>query len=516
MNVLVRFVLGASLSVPLLASAASLGPYPAGETCSDERNAAYADGFAAGDANGYDRGYWVGVGEGTQWQIAQCVADPQSCGITLASCIPDATYGETEPNDNLITADPLTLGVSFSAQNYSGADQDWFYTETTAPNQNLLLNFSVPNWIAGANLASGTPAVWNVSIRDAAGNIFANFNTNTVGGIKATDNAVTYSATLGLVGTYYVVVQPVDKNQSNQYSYSITAFLQDTTLDNNQPIAGFYDSEIEPNDLPSKSNPLATGVTMYGQINLTFNTPVESGTTFEWGQGEDDWYVYKSDGNEIITITLCAKDDCGSGNWLIEVYDQAMADRYEAGESRQTLTPLLVFNTNTVDQPTATYRLGLKDPGYYFMRVNHKRLFEAPCLAKQFVSSTSDTGYGSACECDSGNTCYVPADCSDETAGLVCQSVPTSCVVGIEAGCNYIQDSPPGCGVADADGNVTPCDTYQTQARCTCSVFGGVVQLPDNQYSSPYNFTWHSTQLPTNTIDTDAYLDYLNRSNPYN
>ncbi len=542
MKPLVIPLMGLALLIPLASNAASLGSYPADKTCEDERNRSYAQGFAAGDENGFNRGYAIGFGDGAAAQVAQCVANPQGCGITLASCIPEASYGETEPNDNFITADPLVLGVNFWGQNYSGADQDWFYTETSAPNQNLLLNFSAPDWIEGVNLMAGIPAIWNVSVRDAAGNVFANFNTNVAGGIQATANSVTYSVTLGLVGTYYIVIKPVNSKElcngdycaSSAYSYSIAAFVQDSGLESNQPIAGFYDSEIEPNDVPSQANPLATGVSMYGLINLTFNTALpgaEDDDTYVWGQGESDWFVYSTEGNEIVTLSFCSKEKCGPGNWFVQVYDQAMAQRWESGEAPANLTPLLAFNTDTSatyrfgseNDPTSligskdpwTYRIGLKDPGYYFMRVNHKRLFTAPCLQKQFVSETSDTGFTGFCECESGNSCYVPADCSDKKAGLFCKNVPVSCIVGIEAGCDFIPDSPPGCGSADADGNVEPCDTYQTQARCSCSQYGGVVELPENEYSSPYNFTWHGTQLPPSTIDTDAYEDYLNRPNPY-
>lgn len=509
-----------ALLLPVAAAqAAGLGSYPADETCAAERNAAREEGYAAGDANGYSRGYPIGYGDGTAAGIAQCVADPQSCAITLASCIPDATYGETEPNDNAIAADPLTLGISFWGQNYSGVDQDWYYTESTAANQNLIVNFSVPDWIAGANLAGGVPAIWNISVRDAAGNIFGDFNTNIVGAVQATANAVTYNVTLGLVGTYYVVVQPSDKTQSNAYSYSVSAFLQDSGLSSSQPIVGFSDTEIEPNDVPSRSNPLATGVAMYGLTNLSFSTPLPSSDddgSFVWGQGENDWYVYYTKGNELATLTFCAREACGPGNWFIEIYDQASATALESGTPSTSLTPLLSVNTDTTNDPTATFRIGLKDPGYYFMRVNHKRLFTAPCLAHQFVSSATEGGFGDACECESGDTCYIPnSDCSDATKGLVCKSEVVGCTVGIEAGCLSIPNDPPGCGVPDVNGTTVACNTYQTQARCACSQYGGVVEVPENEYTSPYNFTWHGTQLPTNTIDTDAYEDYLNRSNPY-
>ncbi len=508
-------LLGLFLLVSHGAHAISAGSYPATETCAAEKDAAYTEGWVAGDANGNTRGYVIGYGDGSAAQIAKCVADPQGCGITLASCIPDATYGETEPNDSFITADPLTQGVNFWGQLYGAADQDWYYTASAKANQNLIVNFSVPDWISGANLAGGLPAVWNVSVRDAAGNIFANFNTDVVGGIQSTATSVTYSATLGLVGTYYIAVQPADKTKSNAYPYAIAAFVQDTNLDNTQPVVGFYDSEVEPNNIPSRANPLATGVTMYGLINLMFQTPVPSDDgTYVWGQGEDDWYVYQAKGNEIITLTFCAKEACGPGNWFVDVYDFASAKLLESGTPTKDITPLLSVNTDTTNDPSATFRLGLRDSGYYYMRVNHKRLFTAPCYVHQFLSSTAASGYTGSCECETGDSCYLPADCTDEN-GLVCKNVPVDCVVGIEAGCDYIENVPAGCGVADKDGKVTACDTYQTQARCSCSQYGGVVEIPENEYSSPYNFTWHTTQLPTNTTDTKAYEDYWNLTNPY-
>lgn len=519
----------ALLILPLAAAhAATLGDYPSDKTCEDDRNRSYAEGFAAGDANGYNRGYpegySAGFAQGSAQQLAQCFADPQSCGITLESCLPDPAFGETEPNDSFISADPLQLSANFWGQSYGAADQDWFYTETTKPNQNLVINFSVPDWIESADLANGIPSTWNLTVRDAAGNVFANFNTDVLGSVESPKNAMTYTATLGLVGTYYLVVQQSDPNQNNAYTYGLAAFLQDTSLENKQPIVGFYDSEIEPNDVPSRANPLATGVSMYGLINLTFNVPLpgvdsSEGDHYVWGQGEDDWYVYQSSGNEIITLVLCAKERCGPGNWFIEVYDRATAQRIETGEERENVRPLLAFNTDTTNQPNATFRLGLRDPGYYFMRVDHKRLFTAPCLQHQFVSSSAQSGFTGFCECDDVNSCYVPGDCASDTS-LVCKNVPTSCAVGIEVGCFFIEESPPGCNKpdpADPDGKITTvCDTYQTQALCSCSQYGGVVEVPENEYTSPYNFTWHGTKLPPNTIDTDAYKDYLNRPNPYN
>jgi len=523
MKLLFRIAL-ASLIPIATANALELGDSTLAKTCESYCESQYGYGFADGRTAGIE----VGFGQG----VAACVADPLAYGVTLASCIPAATYGETEPNDSLITADPLTLGVAFWGQNYSNADQDWYYTQSTAANQNLTLSFAVPDWIEGANLADGTPGIWNVSVRDAAGNVFANFNTDVVGALSSNPNAATYTVTLGLVGTYYVLVQPADKTTPNQFAYSITAFLQDSSLDNEQPVAGFYDSEIEPNNVPSASNPLATGVAMYGLINLTFSGVVidpDDETSEVWGQGENDWYVYYTDGNELVTLTFCAREGCATGNWNVQVYDKPTATAWEsltgAGSSTTSLTPLLSFNTDTVADEPITYSLGLKDPGYYFVKVNHKRLFTAPCNEYRYVTDSGT--FGAACTCDSdiaagssstGNSCYIPTDsCSDSSSSLFCRNVTEDCTFGSDPGCLYNTSSPPGCVTTkpDEEANEEVCSTYVTQARCACSSYGGVVEVPENDTSSPYNFTWYGTKLPTNTIDTDAYEDYLNRPSPY-
>lgn len=531
MKPLMHPLAGLALLLPLAANAASLGSYPATETCQADREASYAEGFSAGEANGWNLGHQAGHDFG----VRSCVADPLQFGVTLASVIPPASYGETEPNDNVIAADPLAQGNNFWGQLYGAADQDWFYTETRNANQNILVTFSVPSWISDANLLEGRPAIWNVSVRDAAGNVFANFNTNVMGAINSYDYdretfySMTYSITAGLAGTYYVVVKPVDTvltASAEAYPYSVAVVVQDSPLVNDQPVVGFFDSEIEPNNVPSRANPLANGVSMYGLISLTFNAAlpgVDDDSNYVWGQGEDDWFVYNSNGNEIVTLNFCAKERCGPGNWFVEVYDQAMANRFEAGEPRENLTPLLSINTDTTNDPNATFRIGFQDPGYYFMKVNHKRLFTAPCLMYQFASTESETGFTGWCECESGNSCDIPTDgCSDSELGLFCKNETIECSAGVDPGCLLADGQggrpqfPADCPVLGEDGSITtPCATYQTLAHCSCSQYGGVVQVPENEYTSPYNFTWYGTQLPPSTVDTDAYEDYLDRSNPY-
>ncbi|MBV5311452.1 hypothetical protein [Chromatium okenii] len=506
--------------------------------CADEKQA----GVIAGDAVGYLRG----IGEGTTTGTAQCFADPQSCNITLASCIPAAVYGETEPNDNMIAADPLLPNTSFWGQNYSVNDQDWFYTETTTANQNMLITFK----------SSGDLAGWLITIRDAAGSIFATFDTAVAGEVPTNENdhATTYRVTLGLIGTYYLMIQPKDA-KDNFAPYSIAAVLQDSGLGTTQPVVGFVDAEMEPNDVPSKSNPLAPSVSMYGVINLMFNGVVAQGDQFVWGQGEPDWYVFSSPGNEIVDLTFCAKEKCGPGSWFVEIYDEATAKQLEAGQPRETLYPLLAVNTDTGDQEAANYRFGLKNPGLYYMQVFHKRLFSAPCAVYQ-ADVNGDGGYDQYCSCSGGDyscktdivnpaglidvpqyptcpgstdksaTCLVKCKC-DATdvngAAIGCitdghDPIQCACPFNL-ASCDITIPNPqepvptlqyPLCPDGTGGGDKATC-----AVNCQCTEFGGTVEVPDGAITSQYNFTWFSTQLPPNTYDTDAYKEFLNRSNPY-
>ena len=81
----------------------------------------------------------------------------------------------------------------------------------------------------------------------------------------------------------------------NFSTYNLAALLQDSPLDTPNFVVGFYDVELEPNNLPGQSTWLAGGVTMYGLVNLSFETtvPAGDGSTREWAQGADwDWYAY--------------------------------------------------------------------------------------------------------------------------------------------------------------------------------------------------------------------------------
>ncbi len=490
--------------------AGSLTTYPSAATCAAERQQAYAEGFSAGNTQGYNNGVSTGFNDGYSQGAddgaAFCVANPALCGITLQSCLAPPQYGETEPNDNLVTADGLPFNVQFWGQSYGPADVDWFYIVTTEANQNLTISFSIPNGPVGG---------WNVSIRDAAGNLFAEFDTGTAGNIDAPDNGVTYRLTLGLVGTYYIVVAP-NPGTINYSTYNIAALLQDSPLDTPNYVVGFYDVELEPNNIPDQSTWLTSGVTMYGVINLSFDStvPAADGSAREWAQGADwDWYEYWSRGSELATLTFCGREKCEPGDWFVEVYDWDGAHTVAGGGQAAAL---LAINTSTTsDSAPLTYKFGLAKEGTYYVRVNHKRLFSAPCRSYRLDIDNNGIVDGGSCSCDSGDNCKV----TSVVAAASCLETATGTGdTATSKAAYFCPDGSAGTQVGGASGSVTACSDgvpVQCETTCRCVSWGGVVELPENAVTSQYNFTWNATYLPANTSATDAYQDFQDRPNPY-
>jgi hypothetical protein len=486
-------------------------------TCIDNPQEIYAEGFNAGNSqgytNGYSQGFNNGYSQGSADGTAFCFENPALCSITLQSCLPPPQFGETEPNDNLVTADGLPFDVQFWGQSYGPADQDWFYIVTTKPNQNLTVSFSIAN---------GPIEGWKVSILDSAGNLFADFDTGTAGSVAAPEDGVAYRVTLGLVGTYYILVEPV-AGTVNYSTYNIAALLQDSPLDGPNYVVGFYDVELEPNNVPGQSTWLTEGVTMYGVVNLSFeNTvPAGDGSTREWAQGADwDWYAYYSSGSELITLTICGREKCEPGNWFIEVYDYDGANMVASGG---TANALLAINTDTTSESAPlTYKLGLPKSEIYYLRVNHKRLFSAPCLAYALDVDNNGIvdGQTGSCSCGSGDSCneiksvVTAASClQTEVPAADPADPPTSSAT------YFCPDGSAGTQVGgDASSTVT-CAVdvpVQCETACRCVAWGGVVELPVDAVTSEYNFTWNATHLPPGTYATDAYQDFQSRPSPYN
>jgi hypothetical protein len=407
----------------------------------------------------YQEGYDDGYHEGRLTGHDDCRQDPASCHIALNTVLPTAQYGETEPNDQALSADALSFDVNFWGQSYSSEDQDWFYLVTQEPNINLMLNFSLPD-ATTPNLAG-----WTISIRNALGMVLAQFNT----GFRSVDHASTglsYRTTLGLAGIYYVVITP-DSSTFNFEPYNVAVHLEASPLMDDNFAGGFYNVEIEPNNAPSQANWLTRGISVFGTINLMFDAAYCDETTCQYYQNEDDWYLYSSPGNEIIELSFCNRAGCEAGDWFVQIFDAATADAIQHhGLDPDQATPLMAFNTTITDtttsaldavnqyydcltlrnqaiqnyysciathteiltadatvtnyciapmytdpqtceferQNTHAWSIGLRQMGVYFMRIGHQRTLNALC--ETWTTDLDSNGLGDggagACACPGG------------------------------------------------------------------------------------------------------------------
>ncbi|MBB1091976.1 hypothetical protein HUU61_11805 [Rhodopseudomonas palustris] len=513
--------------------------------------ATYEMGFADGYNQGVSAGRAAGAGE--------CATNPTGCGITFAALAASRSwYGETEANDNIVSADPLALDQGFLAQSYAAEDQDWFYVVTTAQNTNLTLNFSMPS------MAVGSLAGWVISIRDAIGMPIAEFNT---GYTSVADARVgmDYYVTLGLKGTYYVVVKPAP-DALNYNQYQVKAHLEAAANTDPNFVVGFYDAETEPNNDPTVADVITKGVSMYGLINLMFNGVVAGDPSYTWGQGEDDWYVYESPGNEIVRLSFCDREYCSAGNWSVQIFDENGIERTDVSNyvdaCNNPVNPppadgcggvlpllsydevaLVTFNTTScgaspcecdVDcRPVPeVWNIGLEHAGKYYMRVNHQRRIEAPCAA--FALDTDNNGVlnnddrvngvFSPCGCASGYSCDITVLNPNITAANINCATEVQTITDANGETTESVGTCPPCSNGTGGGNEAQCNL-----GCGCAAYGSVVQLPlwddaeaNSVYTSQYNYSWTTNPrgseitTPSNsTINTDAYTDYTNRPSAY-
>ncbi|ABA56762.1 hypothetical protein [Nitrosococcus oceani] len=309
---------------------------------------------------------------------AGCATDPASCGVTLSSFLDSTGFGETEPNNHAMGADAMEFGVEYAGQLYSPEDVDWFRITTTESNQMLTVNFNVP----GLNDITG----WNLSIRDSGGNIFSEVYTGFDFGPESPLQTI-----LSRAGTYYVVVKSLKQAQEETRSsdqsgeadliyehlpheYRLAAFLGDSQVTTEPLDVNFFDAEVEPNDSRDEANPLtfatplASNVTMEGLISgpLIFGSV---GFAFE-----EDWFVYDTAGNEILSIEFCASQDCEDSTWQVTVYDE---------NERMLLTGRTDMEQN--------YYLGIRNPGKYFIRIGVAPALDEESGGAQYVCSIDPT-----------------------------------------------------------------------------------------------------------------------------
>jgi hypothetical protein len=261
---------------------------------------------------------WYGDGRtiGRSQAFAECIADPancgcadgvEPCGVSIDSLFSDAEYGETEPNDYSAAADAMTADVIYWGQSYGEIDQDWFQINTQEPNQIIEIYFSVP--------FVSMEGAWNVSLRDAGGNIYAQFekifqpadDTDASTGVDNSTQPVFVSSP----GAYFVVVTPsVAAIPLSSDFYNIMAMVDFSSSDQAPSTPTFNDTETEPNDDYLRANMIGNGVPMYAMLHSTLAGDAISG----WGlQTEQDWFRYASSGNEQITFSFCGREACTAG-----------------------------------------------------------------------------------------------------------------------------------------------------------------------------------------------------------
>ena len=444
-----------------------------------------------------DAAYDLGFQQGQSAGILQCKGDPASCDIRLSDVLTGAEFGETEPNDHIVAADPIIPEHKYWGQSYGLLDSDWFFFTTNEPNQIVTLNFTVPFRDEGSNVSD-----WIVQVRDAAGNIYAEFSTAFIAGNANGDNEITYPIFLGHVGTYYVVVKPEGGTGEvvSFYPYNLAIALEYSGMDSTPWDVNFYDVETEPNGTREQADPIATGVTVYGMLHTTLQEVQTSDgqTTPRYIQSEEDWFVYKSIGNEAINLAICGRENCAPGTWFIDV--QFVEPASDPGAA-PTVTNLISFNTDTPQ----VVRCGITDPGNYYMRVGFERSLDAECVE----SHTELQCTSSAFICAKGKKCTTDQGCDPQN-----QTCEPTCVA-----CDPLGNDP-DCVLLDAE-----------EARCTvddpawteiCNSFGEVevcdVWAPTqdaNALDVEYNFTWWGTKLQPHTAETPAYEEFLERPSWY-
>lgn len=467
----------------------------------------------------YDLGYTSGVTDGIAIGHEQCRQNPASCSIFLTNVLPPAQYGETEPNDTLISADPLTQSANFWGQSYNSTDQDWFYLVTTEPNYNLTVTFSLPearttgcrtvlddtgnitfdcSCQQATDPATGEDTLlcsltgWTISIRNAAGMVLAEFDTG-FSSVEHAESGINYRTTLGLPGTYYVQVRANGQRFSYQ-QYNLTVVLEPSPLDSPNFVGGFSDAEIEPNDLPGNGTFIARGVSMYGLVNLRFDSAICDAEQCTYAQNEDDWYIYVSPGNEVLQLAFCDRTLCSPGNWFVQVFDLATADAImNQGLAPDNATPLMAFNTDKTgevenDEPNI-WRLGLQHANPYFLRIGHQRTLEAPCI--EWTTDTNNDGIPDGnrgnCACTDG-TPYCQLDilnpgsptiadviqviypvCPNGTGGGENAYCETQCVC-INNDCSLYQTDSDGDGLPGPNPEPCRCLPIGTSLSCTVTL----------------------------------------------
>jgi hypothetical protein len=221
----------------------------------------------------------------------ECKQNPASCGITLEDILGEVAFGETEPNDHVYSADPLTPNLPMSGQLSRQTDADWYFFETTNSNDVITTLFT-----------AASDSV-RLSIKDRNGNLLSSND-------SASGDEFSFDTTLAQAGVYYLVVEAsvVGGGSFTNAGYQITVFIRSTDSDAQQGDFNFHDVETEFNDYFTTADAVVTNLITEGQII----------------SGRDrDIFRIDTAGNEIVHLELCYPNtSCfEEGTWAMFVYD---------------------------------------------------------------------------------------------------------------------------------------------------------------------------------------------------
>ncbi|WP_456407340.1 hypothetical protein [Thiolapillus sp.] len=293
--------------------------------------------------------------------------------------------GTTKPNQNLI--------INFLGDQVDYTTTDGWIVEVRDRNGNVIASFD--------------------STTSGGGNVYRNGD-NEEDAVDPSEpilaktplsNAKIMLTTLGNAGRYYISVKSND-DAGTQRAYHISAMISESDQISPNPDTNFFDTETEINDTQEMADPLRSNVHMFGTFGRKMvkwfvppednvewvypgcdpadiqsildhappgqgdcscdveNTPAgtcvaipknDGGGAWEYAYDYDnDWFEYRSEGNEQLHFEMCAKGSCDFARVhlrIIYVNDS-------------------VVLINGPIQPGWSYDFGVTGPGTYFIELS--------------------------------------------------------------------------------------------------------------------------------------------------
>ena len=285
-----------------------------------------------------------------------CRQDPiTNCGVTQVSLLGDPNIGETEPNDHIATADPVsTSSEIIKGQIAHESDKDFYEYQVSNKVNGSDTETSIFKTII-VTLNSDI-VTWHISVLDRFGNLLsAGDSTGDEENDYQLEATVRVSST-GEKTSYYIVVEASSADDSTKpYGISIS---DKASLNIAEQVAlNLHDAETEPNNFFKEADVLNSGIDMVGSLPLGgFSLPNPSifdfssilGDDFLFGQGvhfgsgftrDVDIYKFEAKENETINLSLCGENTTcftEKGTWAAFVFSVQNTTTDKLEENRRT------------------------------------------------------------------------------------------------------------------------------------------------------------------------------------